>query len=435
MRKFVFLMSATALSACSGQGPVTVGGNAVIGNTSGATTAPDTFVAPTTTKTYGAQGNFQSYNYTYNESLHYKKIQAIDPATGQPQVDGNGNPVLTQDPNTRTVLTAYQNGQLFVPSSSTVRSPGTTVTYDPKTAQFTLVLSQDQVAQTVQFQDPAHRTDFSGATTPQAGVPNLEIGDPLVWRKKGVQYLQVDSGSSPTTYNVTTFFYELPGTTTSYVTYAGFVRNFYGDKSETVNVDTPTDVFSTASRQTKLDRGAFVWGQLTDNNAVPKTGTGSFSGNMIASMVNNPLFDTDPLAMTYYQWISGTADVSVNFQTGAVSTTLNGIVGSPLYDPSPIFSPTTNSAPVTPPAILAGSTFTATSTAQIDLVKTGGFTGSFNAASFAGASTGTVDIVGSTIDGAFYGPKANELGASFNIVGGIPDQRVDIVGAFTGKGH
>ena len=38
----------------------------------------------------------------------------------------------------------------------------------------------------------------------------------------------------------------------------------------------------------------------------------------------------------------------------------------------------------------------------------------------------------SSIDGSFYGPNAVEVGGSFRIVGGVPDQRVDILGAFTG---
>ena len=44
-------------------------------------------------------------------------------------------------------------------------------------------------------------------------------------------------------------------------------------------------------------------------------------------------------------------------------------------------------------------------------------------------------IAGSSLDGAFYGPKADEVGASFRIVGGVPDQRVDVIGSFTGAKH
>jgi hypothetical protein len=48
-----------------------------------------------------------------------------------------------------------------------------------------------------------------------------------------------------------------------------------------------------------------------------------------------------------------------------------------------------------------------------------------------------VDIAGSSLDGAFYGPGGSaeklEVGGGFRIVGGTPDQRIDIMGAFTGK--
>ncbi|MDB5710610.1 MAG: transferrin binding protein-like solute binding protein, partial [Sphingomonas bacterium] len=42
-------------------------------------------------------------------------------------------------------------------------------------------------------------------------------------------------------------------------------------------------------------------------------------------------------------------------------------------------------------------------------------------------------IAGSSIDGAFDGPNGEELGAGFRIVGGTPDQRIDILGVLTGK--
>lgn len=82
----------------------------------------------------------------------------------------------------------------------------------------------------------------------------------------------------------------------------------------------------------------------------------------------------------------------------------------------------------------AGAAFTANGTGRIDLVNAGGFVGAFQNAQFVfGTTTQRIDIVGSSLDGAFYGPNANEVGASFRIVGGIPDQRVDIIGSFTGR--
>jgi hypothetical protein len=187
---------------------------------------------------------------------------------------------------------------------------------------------------------------------------------------------------------------------------------------------------------TKRERAAFVFGEQTPNASVPKTGTATFNGNMVASMVNNPLFDTNLSQSTYFQWISGTAKVDVNFGTGVVGTQLDGTTLAPLYDNRPLLSPTTIPTGVAYDgvAIPAGAIFSAIGAATIDLVNAGGFIGSFSRASLAfGGITTDLAIVGSSLDGAFYGPTAQEVGASFRIVGGIPDQRVDIVGSFAGK--
>ena len=435
MRNIAILLTATALAGCGG-GAQTVGsaGSVSTGTVTTGGTPTDTFVAPTTIKIYQAQTATQSYSYNYDEHVHYNKVQGTDPATGAPMVDANGNPVLVIDANSRTVVDAVQSKQLYTANASTVRSPASTVTYDPRNAEFTLVINDTRAGANISFQDPAHRTDFSGATTPQRGVPNLEVGDPSQWRTKGVQYLQVDSGSTDQVYDVTTFFYELPTTATNnYVSYAGYVRNHYDAPTETVLKDTLTGQDALIRRSTKLDRAAFVFGQQTSNNAVPVSGSATYTGNMIASMVNNPDFDIDPAARTYFQWISGTATVAVNFGSGVVNTSLTGTVGAPLFDATPI-KPSTNSFTPPAPAIATGSSFSATSSAAIDLLKTGGFTGQFGSASFvSNGVTKPVDIVGSSLDGAFYGPKAEEIGASFRVVGGVPDQRVDIIGAFIGK--
>ena len=42
-------------------------------------------------------------------------------------------------------------------------------------------------------------------------------------------------------------------------------------------------------------------------------------------------------------------------------------------------------------------------------------------------------IAGSSIDGAFYGPNGVELGGGYRIVGGTPDERIDILGTFVGQ--
>ena len=72
---------------------------------------------------------------------------------------------------------------------------------------------------------------------------------------------------------------------------------------------------------------------------------------------------------------------------------------------------------------------------DINLVNAGGFFGQFNEAWFINPDNRRLDLViaGSSIDGAFYGPKAEEIGGGYRIVGGTPDQRIDILGTFVGK--
>ena len=445
MRNLAILMTtAAALAACGdGSGSSAIGSASstapVATPTPSATTTPtptataaSSFVTPTTTKTYQAQAAVQAYGYTYNEGLSYKKDKIVD-ATGAPVLDSLGFPTYKLNTASRTLTGTGQGSQLYSANASTVRNPGVTVSYDPRNAQFTLNISQNGLSDAITFQDPAHRTDFHGLSTPQAGVPNLEIPGATDWRTKGVQYLQVDSGSSASVSDTSTFFYELPGTTTKYVTYAGFVRNHVEKPTEVIVADLTTSQTTIASSVIRYERAAFVYGEQSATAAIPKTGTASYSGNMIASMVNNPSFDTNPGAATYFQWLSGTANVGVDFATGAVTTTLSGTTLAPLLDRSPLLTPTAGVA-AQASFVGAGAAFTASASGKVDLVTSGGFTGTFSNAQFVDAGKTTkVDIVGSTLDGAFYGPQADEVGASFRIVGGIPDQRVDIVGSFTGR--
>lgn len=441
MRNYLILISATALAACGGGGgPEAVGGTApppAPGGSGTPTPTAHSFVNPTETKTYQAHGGVQSYDYDYVEVVQYDKIQATD-SSGNPQFDGNGNPLYAVDPNSRTLLDTGQPRQLYAANASTVRNPGVTVSYDPRNAQFTLQIAQNRNSANITFQDPAHRTNFTGNRTPQLGVPDLETGPVDQRLVRGVQYLEVDTGSDADTYDVSTFFYEKPGTTSKYVTYAGFVRNRFEAAEEVILADAPRSQTTQLTRPTSLERATFVFGEQTANSNVPQSGSANFSGNMIASMVNTPQIDDNPMQPSYFQWLSGTAGISVNFGTGAVTAALSGTTLAPMFDPSPIKSPTDTSGYAYPDvAIPAGASFAANGTAQIDLAGKGGFAGLFSSAQFvSGGTTQNVTIAGSTLDGAFYGPNGEEVGGTFRIVGGVPDQRVDIIGAFTGtKGN
>ena len=155
------------------------------------------------------------------------------------------------------------------------------------------------------------------------------------------------------------------------------------------------------------------------------SGSGTFTGEMIASIAFNPMLDTDATYPTYLQWMQGNHTTSVNFGTMTVSSQFTGTVFGPTFDAY------TSGAVALP----AGSTFSASGTATIDMVNRGGFTGNFTTARFVrpGLPDFTLVIAGSSLDGTFFGPGAEEIGGGFRIVGGTPDERIDILGAYTGR--
>jgi hypothetical protein len=396
MRMFVLLGCVSALAACSGGGPQTVGGNAPPQGPGGTPTPSDahSFVSPTQTRTYNAIGGVHSYTY------------------------------YTQD------NADSQGGQLYAGDASTARNSGITVAYNPRDAIFELTIASANanIAQTIRFQDPAHRIDFGGAREPQGGVPQLSAA--------GVQYLQVGSASGPLVYGPdsntfpigdaeasvdrSSFFYQRPGTETNYVTFAGYVRN-----STSVAEMQDNNGPSYLRQNNTLERGAFVFGERTENNAVPRTGSGTFSGAMAATMVFNNLIDTVSNAPTYFQWIDGRATTTVDFAANTFNVALTGTTFAPQFD---VY--TTRDFTIQP-----GAGFTASGSGRIDLVNAGGFLGQMGTAYFTqpGGARIDVNIAGSSVDGAFFGPAAQEVGGGFRIVGGTPDERIDILGAFTGK--
>ncbi|CAN5478279.1 hypothetical protein BH09PSE4_BH09PSE4_04130 [soil metagenome] len=396
MRNFGILASAVALSACGGGGSNSAqsAGSLAVGG-GGSITQTSSFVAPTAAATYSGIGVVQHYEYFTQSN-----------ASGQ-------------------------GGQLYAADAGTARDSGISITYDPRDAIFDLTINRPKglvSSGALRFQDPAHRTNFGGLVQPQASVPNLNAPT-----DKGIQYLESGSGSgsvliagTPSRYavgadgyasNVNTFFYQKPGTTTKYVTYAGYIHNTLGTSTQTDPVTAATFLRNTYS----LDRAAFVYGERTTNSAVPVTGIGTYTGDMVATMVFNSKIDTDPLASTYFQWISGSNTTTINFATKTVSQHLTGTALAPAMD---AYTSGTYDIPT-------GSAFVANATGTVDLAGKGGFSGSFTDASFTGVAT--VNIAGSSLDGAFFGPNGEEVGGAFRIVGGTPDERIDILGTYTGK--
>lgn len=405
MRNYMILMSATALAACGGgTGPEAVGGIAPpAGPSTGGTPTPSahSFANPTQDKTYEGVGVAHTYRYS---------------------TDSNDS---------------GQYNQLYAGDASTARDGGITVAYSPRDAIFEITIDRAKAGLNTgaqRFQDPAHRTDFGGASEPQGGVPNIT--------GKGIQYLQNGSQSGiplapgenpfPTRSDIPagvsefasdgrTFFYQKPGTTTKYVTYAGYVRN----QVSVVGFEATETAAAYLENRYTLERAAFAYGERTANSAVPRSGSATFNGDMIATMVFNPNLDVNPAATTYFQWITGSATHTVDFGTLGVLSSFTGTVGGITRD---AYTDQQFSMP-------ERSTFSATAKSAIDLVAKGGFFGQFDSASFRrpDGSTFTVNIAGSSIDGAFFGPAAEEIGGGFRVVGGTPDERIDILGAFTGK--
>ncbi len=419
MRIAALLIGTSLLSACGGgggSGPQSAGNLPPAATpTPGTTGADHTFANPTEVKTYTAIGAAHSYRY------EVKVDNLAGTSTGQ-------------------------GLQLYQGNSTTVRDGAISVEYNPRDAIFNISYQDTKagVTTTDRFQDPAHRTDFGGALEPQLGTPRLAAAN--------IQYLQ-HTGSSGSTggsdipldpnyifgilppkktsgiYDQTTFFYQKPGTTTKYVTFAGFLRNIDAVKL----VDSPavaaqngqpaSPATSITTHDYQLSRGLFVYGE--NSSALPKTGTASFSGTMLASMIFNDYLDVNPNEPSYFQMIEGTANTKVDFGANTFSLDMTGTTFEPQFD---YYGGNTATIP-------AGITFNANGKGQIDFVKAGGFLGQFQTAWFSDASGARLDvnIAGSSIDGAFYGPKASEVGGSYRIVGATPDQRVDILGVFVGK--
>ncbi len=413
MRLVVLLASTSLLAACGGGGPQTISSAPppVSGGGGNGTNTVHSFANPTEPKTYKGVGSNHVYEYS----------QLKDQCCSQQQ-------------------------QIYSGNASTVRDSSIEISYNPRDAIFTLSVADALTGATAQtrFQDPASRTDFDGIREPQWGTPELsnqninylQAGDgdprsPYRISGSGTVYTgdndTAPSGDEGSTYQAVSFFFLKPGTETQYVTYAGYARNSFAFKS--IPFDEEGELLADSIH---VERGAFAFGEVTGNSAVPTTGSGTYQGSMLGSMIFNPTLDgQDSIAFnlpSYFQWIEGSANLAVNFSTNTFSLALDGTVHAPqIY---------TSDIPPSPASVISeGAAFAAAGKGDINLVNFGGFKGFFESAGFTNpnGSKRDVSIAGSSIDGAFYGPNGEEAGGGFRIVGGNPDERIDILGAFVGK--
>jgi hypothetical protein len=304
------------------------------------------------------------------------------------------------------ITDAATGAHIYQGNASTPSAPSGTISYNPRDGIFTMTISDSLagVSRDVRFQDPAHRTDFDPGTGPAREVPDLN----------GFNYLSAADGSNRST---STFFYQRPGTTTKYVTLGGFVH---------LELDANDAV-------TKTEHGAMVFGDATSYLQVPIKGGGHYEGDFLATMINQESFDTGGSAPVF-QWLTGSSSVDVDFGRSTVDLALNGTVGKGYVNDVEVNDLSVN--------VPSGATFSATGSATIESLAAS-FAGEFSEAGFkVGGTDIPVDFTSvnpdtstagaSSIDGRFYGKDAAELGGNFRIIGGIPNQRIDIHGAFTG---
>ncbi len=408
MRSLIAALPLLALTACGGAsgpesigdvappgGPGSGGGSGGSGGPGGGvgggtptpspTPAPTHFLDVATETTFNAVGGFQSLDVT----------ESGDALTG---------PVL------------YQG------NASTVRTPTGTINYSPRDGIFTLNFADAKAGVTtaVRFQDPAHRS-----ATPAWGVPGVNDFNILEAVGPTSRSPSANTPGDRGRTDIVTLFYQRPGSQTTYVSLAGYVRNAYEATVDPL-------VFKAATTST-FQRGAMVFGQETLRSQVPVSGGGTYRGGMLATMVVNTGINSR--TPNYFQWITGESEVTLDFSKSTMSLLLTGSVLPATYGGQVLQSNATG--------VPGGSSFRAVGGGSINLTQTGGFTGSFSSVTFSTVNGQTVPIYdpvnsgnstagANSIDGTFFGPNAVNVGGNFRIVGGVPDQRVDILGAFTG---
>lgn len=442
MRIPLLLVATTSLAACGGSDTSTINSaGTVAAPAAGSSTSSSTndkyaqFANPAVAKTYVGPGGVQGFTYDVRQSTSQPIAGTAATATSAavPPV-----PAIAQN----GPYDGYsQAGQFYAGDAGTPTAPNITISYDPTSAIFTLNTADSKASTStnVTFQDPAHRV---AGSTIQWGVPQFTMPntDPATGTPDtSLYFVQAVSGAQSATHtDVTTFFYQKPGVNTSYVTVAGYVRNVW---NQTVgNTDAAGNVYTDNAYQ--LERGAFVYGVPTDVANVPTTGTATYNGSFLASAVVNPnvlgtnstgTTSTTPTP-TYFQWIYGNAATTVDFGKSTIGFQFNGVTYAPQVDPTSAGAVSATPAPAQ--AVSQGAAFAATAAGQLT-ASGNGFVGTFSNATFGATATSaaqTVTIANtSSINGQFYGPAANEVGGAFRIVCSVPNQRVDILGAFTGK--
>lgn len=160
---------------------------------------------------------------------------------------------------------------------------------------------------------------------------------------------------------------------------------------------------------------AFVTGYQTPTSGVPASGAAAYVGNSgpgpQGGFVSGRIFTPDGNGGIVDGSVSGAANVNVNFSSGAVSGTLNGMQTNAGTTPLPWN--TVNLAGSLSGAAVAGTT------------STSGAPSGAGALGFSSAATGT-------FSGALYGPAANEVGAVWSLAEPTLEGGKAVQGTFMG---
>ncbi len=275
-------------------------------------------------------------------------------------------------------------------------------------------------------------------------------GDAGVARNKlNIEYYE--AGTSQTNgFTAHTLFFERVGQagaagspgTNKYVTWAGLRSTVYtNDFSRAATVITNGDgndyndtevVKESEQDKVKIDRSAFVFGMNSLAKDIPKTGTATYEGSLFANYIYTAPYSGPATDQTKLDTIWGKAISTVTFATDAIGINLSGKLETSGENFSAIGSAIIQRPDIPNAALNA--------TAEQPISR---FVGSFSAVTI-GTRALTPNInaslpntfQASTVEGGFFGPTTTgapvELGAAFRIVGGVPDERLDILGAFIG---
>lgn len=347
---------------------------------------------------------------TFSANQQLKVEGTIGPdviGTGQSTAFSNGIPVngSTFKPLTNIVNAYYEGSQ---PKSSV---SDVTIDFNPRDAVYSIKVNTANIVADVRMQDPQHRTIYQQSIVPT--LPNYKY----VESGKGKNTLAPNGNT--TTNEINTIFVRDVGTgagQTQYVTIAGFVTQAYNEK-EVIRSSTPGSVTVGVDFDTNIARSVFAYGINTAYKDIPKSGSATYTGDMFAHVIITPQnFNTG----NDLRSIVGTSSTTVDFGSGKLNLTLAGnVVG------------------------FVGDTRAFAATGAMNIFKpvqdteTSLFTGAITNWSFGAynAATGGIAVptAASTIEGGFFGPKAEEIGGAFRIIGSRPDERIDFLGAFTGK--